>query len=118
MVGQLDPGEEQATAVKTASEPKPGQMLQVLPAVRALAHKLDVDLNAVQASGPNDTITRADVERAAKSLAEAGPAEVLRGMRRAMAQRMAAAHAEVVPATVTDDADSMIGETTRIQASG
>ena len=29
-------------------------------------------------------------------------------MRRAMAQRMAAAHAEVVPATVTDDAD--IGE--------
>jgi pyruvate dehydrogenase E2 component (dihydrolipoamide acetyltransferase) len=83
-------------------------MLQVLPAVRALARKLDVDLNAVQATGPGGTITRADVERAAKSLAEAGPAEALRGMRRAMAQRMAAAHAEVVPATVTDDAD--IGE--------
>jgi 2-oxoisovalerate dehydrogenase E2 component (dihydrolipoyl transacylase) len=105
VVGQLDTGEEQAAAVKTLTEPKPGRRLQVLPAVRALAHKLDVDLNAVQASGPDNTITRADVERAAKSLAEAGPAEALRGMRRAMAQRMAAAHAEVVAATVTDDAD-------------
>ena len=73
--------------------------------MRALARKLDVDLNAVQATGPGGTITRADVERAAKSLAEAGPAEPLRGMRRAMAQRMAAAHAEVVRTTVTDEAD-------------
>jgi pyruvate dehydrogenase E2 component (dihydrolipoamide acetyltransferase) len=105
VVGQLDTGEEPAAAVKTPTELKPGRIRQVLPAVRALAHKLDVDLNAVQASGPDDTITRADVERAAKSLAEAGPAEALRGMRRAMAQRMAAAHAEVVAATVSDDAD-------------
>jgi pyruvate dehydrogenase E2 component (dihydrolipoamide acetyltransferase) len=73
--------------------------------VRALAQKLDVDLNTVQPTGPDGTITRADVERAARSLAEAGPAEALRGMRRAMAQRMTAAHAEVAPATVTDDAD-------------
>lgn len=78
---------------------------QVLPAVRALARKLEVDLNLVQATGPEGTITRADVERAAKSLIEAGPAEPLRGMRRAMAQRMTAAHAEVVPASVTDEAD-------------
>src|SRR5207249_8319445 len=79
--------------------------LQVLPAVRALARKLDVDLNLVQASGPSGSITRADVERAAKSMAEAGPAEPLRGMRRAMAQRMASAHAEVARTTVTDEAD-------------
>src|SRR5439155_7754201 len=79
--------------------------LQVLPAVRALARKLDVDLNLVQASGPSGSITRADVERAAKSVAEAGPAEALRGMRRAMAQRMAAAHAEVARTTVTEEAD-------------
>ena len=103
VVGQLDTGEKQAA--ERSAEPAPGRMLQVLPAVRALARKLDVDLNAVQATGPGGTITRADVERAAKSLAEAGPAEALRGMRRAMAQRMAAAHAEVVPATVSDDAD-------------
>ena len=79
--------------------------MQVLPAVRALARKLDVDLNFLQGSGPEGTITRADVERAATSFTDAGPAEALRGMRRAMAQRMAAAHAEVVPASVTEEAD-------------
>jgi len=105
VVGQLDTSEKQAATAETPAEPAPGRMLQVVPAVRALARKLDVDLDAVQATGPGGTITRADVERAAKSLAEAGPAEALRGMRRAMAQRMAAAHAKVVPATVTDDAD-------------
>src|SRR5947207_3883156 len=105
VVGQLDTGEKQAAVAERPAESAPARMLQVLPAVRALAHKLDVDLNAVQATGPGGTITRADVERAAKSLAEAGPAEPLRGMRRAMAQRMAAAHAEVVRTTVTDEAD-------------
>ena len=76
--------------------------LQVLPAIRALARKLDVDLNLVQGSGAGGMITRADVERAARSLTEAGPAEPLKGMRRAMAQRMALAHAQVVPTTVID----------------
>ncbi len=106
VVGQLDSGEKQVkTATKTSAKPAPERMLMVLPAVRALAHKLDVDINTVQATGPAGTITRADVERAAKSLAEAGPTETLRGMRRAMALRMAAAHAKVVPTTVTDEAD-------------
>ena len=39
--------------------------LQVLPAIRALARKLDVDLNLVQGSGAGGMITRADVVRAA-----------------------------------------------------
>jgi len=103
VVGELDRGEPKP--VEAPTEVAPARTLQVLPAIRALARKLDVDLNAVQASGPGGTITRADVERAAKSLAEAGPAEPLRGMRRTMAQRMAAAHAEVVPTSVTDEAD-------------
>jgi len=93
------------------SEPTPSAVeapasirgLQVLPAIRALARKLDVDLNLLQGSGPNGMITRTDVERAARSLTEAGPAEPLKGMRRAMAQRMAVAHAQVVPTTVTDE---------------
>jgi 2-oxoisovalerate dehydrogenase E2 component (dihydrolipoyl transacylase) len=104
VVGELGQSE---TAARQAEAPAvtPARAIQVLPAVRALARKLDVDLNVVQATGPGGTITRADVERAAKSLAEAGPAEPLRGMRRAMAQRMAAAHAEVVRTTVTDEAD-------------
>jgi 2-oxoisovalerate dehydrogenase E2 component (dihydrolipoyl transacylase) len=110
-------GEESGTVVGelARAEAKPrdetgievgrARTVQVLPAIRALARKLDVDLNLVQASGPGGTITRADVERAAKSLAEAGPAEPLRGMRRAMAQRMAQSHAEIVPATVSEEAD-------------
>ena len=105
VVGEL--ARRSATAQRRERQPsrKRAKPIQVLPAVRALARKLDVDLNLVQASGPDGTITRADVERAAKSLTEAGPAEPLTGMRRAMAQRMAAAHAEVVPASVTDEAD-------------
>jgi 2-oxoisovalerate dehydrogenase E2 component (dihydrolipoyl transacylase) len=104
VVGELGQGEKTVREAE-APAPAPARTLQVLPAVRALARKLDVDLNLVQATGPGGTITRADVERAAKSLAEAGPAEPLRGMRRAMAQRMAAAHTEVVRTTVTDEAD-------------
>jgi 2-oxoisovalerate dehydrogenase E2 component (dihydrolipoyl transacylase) len=105
VVGELDREEGKREAPHAPSEPVRARSLQVLPAVRALARKLDVDLNLVHASGPDGTITRADVERAAKSLTEAGPAEALRGMRRAMAQRMTTAHAEVVPASVTEEAD-------------
>jgi 2-oxoisovalerate dehydrogenase E2 component (dihydrolipoyl transacylase) len=105
VVGELDREDEKQEAPRAPSEPVRARSLQVVPAVRALARKLDVDLNLVHASGPDGTITRADVERAGKSLMEVGPAEALRGMRRAMAQRMTTAHAEVVPASVTDEAD-------------
>jgi len=105
VVGELDREQQHSEMRSPPVEPARAGPPRVLPAVRALARKLDVDLNLVQASGPDGTITRADVERAARSLTEAGPAEPLRGMRRAMAQRMAAAHAEVVPASVTDEAD-------------
>jgi pyruvate dehydrogenase E2 component (dihydrolipoamide acetyltransferase) len=105
VVGELNQDEKPSRGAEAPAEPTQVRTRQVLPAVRALAHKLDVDLNLVQATGPAGTITRADVERAAKSLVDAGPAEPLRGMRRAMAQRMTMAHAEVSPASVTDEAD-------------
>lgn len=104
IVGEIDRGQEQREGAAPLEPARAGRA-QVLPAIRALARKLDVDLNLVQGSGPGGTITRADVERAARSLAEIGPAEPLKGMRRAMAQRMTVAHAEVVPATVTDEAN-------------
>ena len=105
VVGEIDRGERVPRAAEPGAEPARPRTLAVLPAIRALARKLDVDLNLVQATGAGGTVTRADVERAAKSLVDAGPAEPLRGMRRAMAQRMAAAHAEVARTTVTDEAD-------------
>jgi 2-oxoisovalerate dehydrogenase E2 component (dihydrolipoyl transacylase) len=104
IVGELGTS-DQPPAAATLSGPATGQKAQVFPAVRALARKLDVDLELVEATGPGGFITRADVERAAKTLSHTGPAEPLRGLRRAMAQRMTASHAEIVPASVTDDAD-------------
>jgi 2-oxoisovalerate dehydrogenase E2 component (dihydrolipoyl transacylase) len=101
IVGEVQRGEP----AREVEAPGRAKGLQVLPAIRALARKLDVDLNLVQGSGAGGMITRADVERAARSLTEAGPAEPLKGMRRAMAQRMALAHAQVVPTTVIDEAD-------------
>lgn len=79
--------------------------IKVSPAVRAIAHRLDVDLSLVTPSGPDGLITAADVQRVAKLLAEVGPPEPLRGVRRAMARNMALAHGEVAPATIIDDAD-------------
>jgi 2-oxoisovalerate dehydrogenase E2 component (dihydrolipoyl transacylase) len=104
IVGELGTGAHRSAA-EIPSAPPTGQEPQVFPAVRALARKLDVALDLVEGTGPGGTITRADVERAAKSMSQAGPSEPLRGMRRAMAQRMTTAHAEIVPATVTDEAD-------------
>ncbi|HEX3418490.1 MAG TPA: 2-oxo acid dehydrogenase subunit E2, partial [Stellaceae bacterium] len=59
----------------------------------------------VTASGPGGAVTSADVERAARAQTEAGPVEPLAGVRRAMAVNMARSHAEIVPATVSDEAD-------------
>jgi 2-oxoisovalerate dehydrogenase E2 component (dihydrolipoyl transacylase) len=104
IVGDLSTGEQQSAA-GSPSAPPARRESQVFPAVRALARKLDVALELVEPTGPGGTITRADVERAAKRMSHTGTAEPLRGLRRAMAQRMTAAHAEIVPATVTDEAD-------------
>ncbi len=79
--------------------------VKATPAVRALAHRLEVDLSMVTPSGPEGVITAADVQRVHKILSDVGPMEPLRGVRRTMARSMARAHAEVVPVTVCDDAD-------------
>lgn len=79
--------------------------IKAVPAVRAAAKKLNVDLSVVTPTGPNETITMADVQRVARIFAEVGPMESLRGVRRAMAISMAQAQAEVALVTVTGDAD-------------
>lgn len=79
--------------------------IKVLPAVRALANKLNVDLSAVSATGANGTITADDVKRASETLNQAGPLEPLKGVRRMMAITMAQSHSEVVPVTIVDDVD-------------
>lgn len=82
--------------------PAPKAAGAAAPAVRAVARRLDVDLAAVAGTGVAGTITVADVERAAAMPRDGY--EPLRRVRRSMAQHMARAHAEVVPATVMDEA--------------
>lgn len=78
--------------------------LKVTPAVRELARKLNVDLTLVTPSGPDSTITHADVERVHRILTEVGPLERLEGPRRTMTQTMSQARDEAAPASVVDDA--------------
>jgi pyruvate dehydrogenase E2 component (dihydrolipoamide acetyltransferase) len=82
-----------------------GHGIRATPAVRALARKLSVDLSMVTPSGHDGVITATDVQRVATTLADVGAPDVLRGVRRAMAQNMARAQSEVAAATVMDDAD-------------
>jgi pyruvate dehydrogenase E2 component (dihydrolipoamide acetyltransferase) len=95
------------TRVGEAAEraPVPVGGIKAIPAVRALARKLGVDLAGIVPSGADGAITAEDVRRYADAMSEAGPAEPLRGVRRTMAQKMEQAHAEIVPAAVYDEAD-------------
>ena len=102
VVGAMPTGDrvvaEKATTVGTAAG------LKVTPAVRALAHRLNVDLTIVTPTGPDSMVTQADVQRVHKVLTEVGPLEKLRGARRAMANIMSQSRDEVMHTTVTDDA--------------
>ncbi len=72
-------------------------VIRAAPAVRALAHKLNVELAMVTPSGADGVITAADVQRVARVLSETEPAEPLRGFRRVMAQNMALAQSGSPP---------------------
>jgi len=104
VVGHMPVGQEAVEAAAVGvGRAAPG--IKATPAVRALAHRLDVDLVLVTPSGPDGLVTVQDVQRVAKLLKEWGPPEPLRGVRRAMAQNMAVAQREVPAATIMDDAD-------------
>ena len=104
VVGKVEVGQKVMSAAPAAPAPVTGG-IKTTPAVRALARKLNVDLAMVTPTGADGLTTTADVQRAAKILSEIGPVEVMRGVRRAMAQNMELATAEVASATIMDDAD-------------
>src|SRR5258708_34249145 len=64
-----------------------------------------MDLGRVGRAGREGIIAGSDGQRAARILAAIGPQELLRGVRKVMAQSMTLAHAEVASATIMDDAD-------------
>ncbi|WP_420465016.1 dihydrolipoamide acetyltransferase family protein [Panacagrimonas sp.] len=102
VVGAMTQGSEVLTDNATAVGGAAG--LKVAPAVRALAHRLNVDLTIITPTGPDGVVTATDVQRVHKILTEVGPLEKLRGPRRAMARTMSQARDEVMPTTLMDDA--------------
>ncbi len=106
VVGALPEAANPPPAIPAAS-PKPRDGARgAMPAARALAARLGVDLAAIAGSGPGGTITLGDVEAAA-ARADAGPAGFvpLAGVGLAMARNMARSRDAVAPATLCDDAD-------------
>jgi pyruvate dehydrogenase E2 component (dihydrolipoamide acetyltransferase) len=104
VVGTIEVGQKVVSEAPAAAVPLTGG-IKATPAVRALARKLNVDLAMVTPTGADGLITANDVQRAARILSEAGPIEMLRGVRRTMAQNMELANAEVASAAIMDDAD-------------
>lgn len=98
-----------------------GDQVRAVPAARALAKKLNVDLAQITGSGTGDVITIDDVLAAAplesprrKPASPESPkgirrrddgAELLHGPRRAMAQSMSLSRDEIATCTIFDDAD-------------
>jgi 2-oxoisovalerate dehydrogenase E2 component (dihydrolipoyl transacylase) len=104
VVGKVEVGQRVVADAPAAPAPATAG-IKATPAVRALARKLNVDLAMVTPTGADGLLTAADVQRAARILSEIGPIEIMRGVRRAMAQNMELATAEVASATIMDDAD-------------
>lgn len=83
------------------------QTVKALPAARALAKELNIDLNHVTASGPQGLITTDDVKQHSQKNPSSAieKTEPLHGVRRSMALAMTQSHREVVPVTIMEDAD-------------
>ncbi|MEU4119491.1 dihydrolipoamide acetyltransferase family protein [Kitasatospora sp. NPDC028055] len=115
-----------AVAVAQAQAPAPAPAAPVVvpvisPLVRRLAREQGVDLTALAGSGPDGLIMRADVERAVAAKV-AGPVAAaavaapvpagqdavvpLRGLRKAVAEKLTRSHREIPAATCWVDADA------------
>jgi 2-oxoisovalerate dehydrogenase E2 component (dihydrolipoyl transacylase) len=106
IVGKLPQAEPAEAGVLVRTVEAASRRAKAVPAARRKAADLGVALGDFTGSGPGGVITVEDVETAAGA-GQRGAREgweTLRGVRRAMARNMARAHAEVVPATVTEEA--------------
>jgi 2-oxoisovalerate dehydrogenase E2 component (dihydrolipoyl transacylase) len=126
VVGHMpETGEVLSSVPLPGSSRTSGRRSRAVPAARELARRLGIDLEALQGSGANGLVTLDDVlaaspagqERAqrisvatssmrpAASQTDTGEMEILRSLRRAMAQSMTLARDNVMECTVFDDAD-------------
>ena len=111
VVGNLEESEtvlDEGDVIIGVATQKTASAVKVMPAVRALANQLQVDINLVKPSGPQGQITADDVRKQAETGAKTkttGKVEKLHGVRHFMALAMMQSHQEVVPVTISDDAD-------------
>jgi pyruvate dehydrogenase E2 component (dihydrolipoamide acetyltransferase) len=96
-VSQDVPQPDTTTIVGSLEQPL-GEPVVASPRARQRAQQLGVNLSEVTATGPDGVVQESDVEHATD-------ASRLTGVRRAMAERMAEAHARVARASVTGEAD-------------
>jgi len=121
VVGQMPETDEVISATPAGSRTGRGR-IRAVPAARELARRTNVDIESLSGTGPNGLVTLDDVinagstgsgrlplatssMRPAADLSETGELEVLRSLRRAMAQSMTLARDNVMECTVFDDAD-------------
>lgn len=81
-----------------------GRRATAMPAIRARADSLGIDLAQIRGGGPGGAIGLEDVEQAGRAALGPRRYKPLAGVRRSMAQIVARAR-EVTPCTVTDEAD-------------
>jgi 2-oxoisovalerate dehydrogenase E2 component (dihydrolipoyl transacylase) len=110
VVGQLEENEsvlnEGEMIIGFAANKTQSQTMKIMPAVRALAKQLNVNLSTVVPSGAQGQITADDVKKyAAKEPTFRGNVEAIHSVRRFMAISTAHAHQEVASVTIIDDAD-------------
>ena len=119
VVGAIEESETvlQESATGVATPRKASGRIKATPAVRALAKRLDVDLATITSS--SDRITAKDVEAAAGGASTTVAAPVvtefdekdmqsLTPVRHAMVLSMTKSHKEVVPITLSDEADTQV----------
>jgi 2-oxoisovalerate dehydrogenase E2 component (dihydrolipoyl transacylase) len=104
VAGSIEVGNRVIEEIATGVKAQKTATLKALPAVRALAKQLQVDLTTLTPSGPHGQITAEDVKAAIGKMEPKAGYELLHGVRRAMALSMIKSHAEVVPVTLMDDA--------------
>ncbi|MGM1063338.1 dihydrolipoamide acetyltransferase family protein [Saccharothrix sp. Mg75] len=95
-------------ALPTAPAALPTAPAVISPIVRQLARENGLPLDRVEATGPNGVIRRADVERAlaARTAPAAGRRIPLKGLRGAVARKLATSRREIPEATVWVDVDA------------
>jgi len=83
-----------------------GPVRVISPLVRKLARDAGLDLTAIHGSGPAGVIRRADIEQAVSQPETDGTRIPLRGVRRAVADKLTRSRREIPEATVWVDVDA------------